>query len=422
MLAVLGLAVAAAAATGPAAGAVQPAAGPAAASRWSGFDDWEPTVAADRGGGFVYQMTTRYAGQAYCGGLLSHCIVLRASADLGRHWGPARVMPHVRAIRFQNDPELAVAADGTLYAAWMNDYTVMVARSTDHGRSWSRPVNLRRLSGLSFTDKPIIAISRSGRDVYVAFNASDSYVASSHDHGTTFAVSARTNADGRYWFAEEGAVAPDGTVLFGESAELQSGLGSVHLAVVRSTDGGASWHSRIVGVSAERPPCPTAGCPVDFYGPQTAIAVDDTGQALVVYGRTLRADGPARLFARRSLDAGASWGPAAVVTAAGSAAGAGFPQLATSGRPGDFRLAFMDDRRGPRAWNTWLLRSRDGGWTRPARLSTGAPRAPYQSHAGFVAPYGDYLGVAVDARGRTHAIWGEGPSYDGPGGSWFTSG
>jgi hypothetical protein len=134
------------------------------------------------------------------------------------------------------------------------------------------------------------------------------------------------------------------------------------------------------------------------------------------------ADGPARLYARRSLDTGASWGPAALASAAGTAVGAGFPQLVSGGRPGDFRLVFMDDRRGPRAWNVWLRRTREGGWTPPARLSGGLPRAPYQSPAGFVAPYGDYLGAAVDALGVNHVIWGEGPSYDGPGGSWFTSG
>jgi hypothetical protein len=399
-----------------------PAAHVPAAHRWSGFDDWEPTVAADPGSSLLYQMTTRYPRGAYCGGRLNHCIVLRASADGGRHWGPDRVMPHVAAIKFQNDPELAVARDGTLYAAWMNDYNVMFARSRDHGRTWSRPVNMRRLSGLDFNDKPMIAISPSGRDVYVAFNASDSYVASSHDHGRTFSVSARTNADGRYWFAEQGAVAPDGTVLFAESAELQSGLGSVHLAVIRSTDGGATWHTTIVGRSAERPPCPTAGCPADFYGPQTAIAVHRSGQALAVYGASAVADGPTHLFARRSRDAGATWGPPALVTAAGSAVGADFQQLAVGRRAGDFRLVFMDDRRGPRAWNVWLMRLRANGWTRAVRLSTNRPTAPYQSRAGFVAPYGDYLGVAVDRRGATHAIWGEGPSYNGPGGTWFTSG
>jgi hypothetical protein len=416
-------AVLSAAFLGGSTGAANAAGGFATEQVWqAGADDWEPTVAADPSSSYVYQVTTRYGGQKACGKGLKHCLLLRASSNGGTTWGTARVLPPTANTTAQNDPEVKVASDGVVYAAWMNDFDVMFARSADHGVTWSTPVNLRLQSGLHFTDKPILAISPSGADVYVAFNSSDSYVAASHDHGATFTISSRTNTDGLYWFAEQGAVAPDGTVMFGESAEEQSGLGPVKLAIVRSTDGGAHWSTVFIGASQERPPCTTSTCPVDFYGPQTAVAVDSSGSALAVYGANSTADGPMSLFARSSTDGGATWSAARLVSSAGTAVGADFQQLATGPAAGDFRMVFMDDRNGAAAWNTWYIRASGTGWTAPVRLSDATSGAPYKSAAGFVQPYGDYLGYAVSPGGTNYAIWGEGPSYAGPGGAWFTRG
>ena len=33
--------------------------------------------------------------------------------------------------------------------------------------------------------------------------------------------------------------------------------------------------------------------------------------------------------------------------------------------------------------------------------------------------YGDYGEMAINSAGKTIAIWGEGASWDGPGGVWF---
>jgi hypothetical protein len=386
----------------------------------AGVDDWEPTVALDPSSAYAYQVTTRYGGQKVCGKGLKHCLLLRASSNGGATWGTAHLLPATANTTAQNDPEVQVASDGTVYAAWMNDFDVMFAQSADHGVTWSAPVNLRLQSGLHFTDKPILAISPTGADVYIAFNSSDSYVATSHDRGATFTISARTNTDGRYWFAEQGAVAPDGTVMFGESSEEQSGLGPVQLAIVRSTDGGAHWSSTVIGTSQERPPCTTSTCPVDFYGAQTAVAIDGSGTALAVYAANSTADGPMSLFSRSSTDDGATWSAPRLVSSAGSSVGADFQQLAVGPTAGDFRMVFMDDRNGPAAWNTWFVRASGNAWTAPVRLSNATSGAPYKSAAGFVQPYGDYLGYAVSASGTDYAIWGEGPSYAGPGGAWFT--
>jgi hypothetical protein len=93
--------------------------------------------------------------------------------------------------------------------------------------------------------------------------------------------------------------------------------------------------------------------------------------------------------------------------------------LAATGT-GQVDAAWMDVRTG--RWNTWLRHSDDGGvtWTDERRLSDRPGGAPYKTPAGFRFPYGDYGELAIGS-GVTWAIWGEGLSYDGPGGSWFTS-
>ena len=51
-----------------------------------------------------------------------------------------------------------------------------------------------------------------------------------------------------------------------------------------------------------------------------------------------------------------------------------------------------------------------------------ASGAPYKGRRGYVFPYGDYLAIAVDDQGDNHVIWGEGASWNGPGGTWYTRG
>ncbi len=74
----------------------------------------------------------------------------------------------------------------------------------------------------------------------------------------------------------------------------------------------------------------------------------------------------------------------------------------------------------------WITTSTDGiNWTPRAQVSepneentNGFPAIA----AGYTFPYGDYLGLFVDGAGMNHVIWGEGASYSGPGGVWYTRG
>jgi hypothetical protein len=128
------------------------------------------------------------------------------------------------------------------------------------------------------------------------------------------------------------------------------------------------------------------------------------------------------MYTRRS-DDGLIWEPRRQLSAEGLEHNA-FPAVAAGPGSGDFRVAWQgsfDDR--PDTWNTWFRQSTDGGrtWSQPLRLSDMTTPAPYRSADGYRFPYGDYMELSVDGDGVNHVIWGEGLSYYGPGGTWYTA-
>lgn len=381
-------------------------------------DDWEPAIAADPVSSHVYILTTRYGGPTACkSNCPSPAIILEISRDGGKTWSDGRFLCVCRRVKGQFDPEIEVTAKGTVYAAWMNGFNVFFAKSRDHGRTWTEPVPV--YGHLPWVDKPILATTASGRDVYIAMNRSDSYIAQSHDFGASWAKPIRTNSDDRYYFAGGGYVAPGGRVTFSETSYTQSSTGPVRILSITSRDRGRTWKTTRVDTVEQQPDCVSEGCPLDFYGPQAAVAGDSTGAMVIAYQGASVPMGPQRMYVRRSTDGGASWGARASLSPPG--ANAAFPAAAGTAA-GDMRVWFMDDRRGrDYAWNTWYRRSTDGGatWSRVVRISDATSGTGYKTSRGFAEPYGDYGELAVDAAGRTHAVWGEGFSYFGPGGTWY---
>jgi len=384
-------------------------------------DDWEPAAAFDPNGTYAYLLTTRYSAPKACGNCPTHQIWIYRSTDGGATWGQPNylcVCPNTKA---QNDPEIAVANDGSVYALWMNDYNpgVVFARSVDHGLTWTTPKVVKSKS-LRFTDKPALAISPTGRDVYINFNSSDNYFVASHDFGVTFSAPVKTNgSDGRYYFAGGGTVLPNGTVVFTDSSFTQTSTGPVFTHIVRSTNGGASWTQTQVATTPEQPTCVANGCTLDYYGTIPALAADATGKLVLVYTGPTVAKGPQRVYVLRSTDSAATWSaPLDVGGAAG--ANAAFPAIAGTGN-GDFRLFFMDSRNGADAWNTFYRSSSNGGvsWAPEVKISDATSGPAYVSPSGFGEPYGDYGQICITSTGKTFAVWGEGPDYVGPGGVWF---
>ncbi len=390
------------------------------------YDDWEPAVATDPITSYVYQITTRYSGPAACKGCPFPVLVFRSSSDGGATYGPDSFLNLSK--NKQNDPQIQVATNGVIYVAWLDNFNpgVKLIKSSDHGATWTTPISFTGKGRKpSWSDKPWLAISRDGQNVYIAFNASDSYVVSSHDAGNTFSAPVKTNNDTRYWFANGGAVAANGTVYFSEADFSQDYSGPANIDVLKSTDGGASFITTRVDTSQQMPGCAwAAGCTLGFLGSSAALAVDATGKLMIAYNANDVPSVPEQIYARTSTD-GVTWSARQLVSTGVSTVNGGFPALASGPTSGDFRLAYQDDRNGSTtAFNTWYRRTTNGGgtWSADVRLSDLGKGAPYKTAAGYAFPYGDYFEIAVDALGVNHVAWGEGISYTGPGGTWFTKG
>ena len=115
-----------------------------------------------------------------------------------------------------------------------------------------------------------------------------------------------------------------------------------------------------------------------------------------------------------------------------------FPSLVV-GAKGQLSATWMDDRNDALdgvvdhtdGWNLWYRTSTDGGttWTTPGlRVSVFDPSQSQSGPNGFLFPYGDYTGIALNPNCRTRApviTWGEGHDWLGgpsaPGHIEFTS-
>ncbi|MEO7168262.1 MAG: sialidase family protein [Spartobacteria bacterium] len=385
---------------------------------WSGQDDWEPFLAADRSSRFVYQMTTRFNA-------LFSGIFIRRSPDGGKTWEADQLIAPVDV--WEADPQVQVADDGTVFAVWLHGphWESKLVKSYDHGATWSAPVVIA--PGFRWTDHPWLAVSPDGRDVYVGFNQDDSYIAASHNGGASFEPPIRTNTQptpGHWWDANGAAIAPDGSIYYVVINFFLNYKGPAEVNVVRSHDRGASWQSTVVAVSALPPGCSGAdGCDYGFLSTTAGLAIDRSGKIMVIYhaGDVTREPQPMWVITSRD---GINWTPRAQVSQPNDAASNGFPAIAAGPVAGDFRLVWQGNNGDPRGWNTYYRRTTDGGatWSETAQLSDRSGGAPYKTRAGYLFPYGDYLGLSVDGAGNNHVIWGEGSSYDGPGGVWYTRG
>jgi Neuraminidase (sialidase) len=403
----------------------------APATGWSGQslfnatgNDWEPAVAAGPNGQ-VYVLTTRYGGTKACKTACPDpALILRSSSDNGKTWGGESYICVCKNVKAQNDPELVVVSNGTVYAAWMNDWKIVFSKSTDKGKTWSAPVAV--VGNLSWSDKPIMTASPDGKNVFIAFNKSDAYVAVSRDFGATW-TQVVTEANGRYHFANGGVFVPggtNGTVVFSEVAYAQDSTGPSTIQIHRSTDNGATWRVITVDTAQEMYHCVSSGCGIDYYGPQAVVGADANGKLVLAYNANTAALQPQRAYVRTSTDGGSTWSARSDVTGSSGSgsgsAGVAFPAIAGTGN-GSFRMFYMEDRNGTSGWNTRYVSSSDGGttWSAPVNLSDATSGPSYVGAQGFAQPYGDYGQIAVRSDGGTIAVWGEGVSYTGPGGTWI---
>ncbi len=397
------------------------AAAAAPAAGWAGeqvfsttADDWEPAIAADPNAPYVYVLTTRYTGPTACG---NKCplpyIMLKVSTNGGASWGPDRYICTCSGIGSQADPIIEVVPNtGAVYAVFMNGFNVMFTKSTDHGATWTTPV--KTYGKVSWNDKPILAMSDNGSDVYVSWNGpqnGDPYVAQSHDGGATWTQTRIVNST-RYFFAFDGDVLPNGTVVFSRDEPRlrwsRAGRSSGRrrsTCSARPTTAGRSRRTSSTRSSSR----PTAQQPaVRRLLPRAQRDHCRRGRHAQCSCTT----------ARRSRRATRRSGRAAPPTAAPPGRRvrrcrrpARWP---TSPRP---RLAepatcapgtCRPNGGNFDAWNVWYRASTDGGvtWSAPVKISDVTAGASYKTANGFLEPYGDYGEAAITNTGKFIGIWG----------------
>lgn len=404
----------------------------AAVVGWSGeqlasptADDWEPAIAASPTTPWVYMMTTRYTGPNACG---NRCptpyIVLRRSNDGGATWMADQFLCECRGQKGQFDPIVEVVpSTGHVYAVWMNDFDVYFSKSTDLGATWTAPV--KTYGKVSWNDKPVLAVSDDGQHVYVAWNgpsSGDPYIAQSHDGGSTWTQTKVVDSP-RYYFAFDGDVLPNGTVVFSQSSVSYTGPGAspegqVQVHAIRSTNQGSAWTNVVVDSVELGADCVADGCSADYYLSHSAVSADSSGALVMLYDGATTPGGPQTIWSRRSTDGGASWSTRTALSTAGVFSS--FPAMESRGA-GDVRAFYLQQDGGPDAWNVWYRASTDGGttWSGPVKISDATGGTAYKSAAGFREPYGDYGEAAITNGGKFIGVWGEGDSYIGPGGVWI---
>jgi hypothetical protein len=392
-------------------------------------NEWEPAIASDRFG-HVYVLYAQYTGVPGCPECSNPTQILQISNDHGATWGsPTVIYPAGAAAGGQWDSQIAVdPVDGrTVFASWMqnNKSDIIVAKSTDFGATWSYVTADATNSG---TDKPILAVR--GQDVYVVYNhAQTIWSANSHDGGQTF-TEVKVNQNGKLgWsLAGGGAVLPNGTVAFAWAGYEGSGgaKANVNLYVSKSTDGGATWTTKLVDTSKSPPDCSAYACGWAYLGAQMAMASDSSGNLYALWNAGSVAKGPERIYFSKSTDGGNTWTTKQDVSTAPSGTHHAFPAIAATGN-GDVRISWMDARAangGQDRWNVYYRSSSNGGssWTSEMDLTAYVAGFTYIFTDGFRYPFGDYFEMDIDELGVAHLIFGIGYNYDSPGSIWYVKG
>jgi len=312
-----------------------------------------------------------YAEWIGCGG-----IGFARSADSGRHFGPALTVPGSRG--FSWDPAITVAADGTVYAAFMHadgqgagtsNYPV-IAVSRDHGGSFAQVhPDLPPAPG-NWGDRDFIAVGRGGQ-LFLTW-----------DYGPS-ASAVRT--------------------LCARGGSCAYTAGDLNIVLQTSRDGGATWGSLV----HLEPGFPLGG------GYSAPLIVAPDGHVDVLYDahptdRGTDAVHPGSEYFTSSAD-GTRW-PAAPRPLW---PGQGTLSLAAWWIDGDLSADAAGNLYA--TWDTqtaagdigWLTWSRDGGrtWSAPVRVTPDQDRAPHIVESAGGRPGEAYIAWQTSGGGPGYATY-----------------
>jgi hypothetical protein len=339
------------------------------------------------------------------------------AAGPGRGPGASPVQDVSRACVGQNsEVETATAAPAYVYDLWIGCSGIGFARSADGGRQFDRAIQVRG-SGVGPTWDPSIAVAPDGT-VYAAYMRQDHgymrpVVAASFDHGQKFTqvVAVRPPVTGNWGDRDFIAVSPRGTLYltwdYGPSAakvklDCSSGGscafkdGDVNSVIQRSSSGGRSWGP----ITPVGPRFPRNG------GYSAPLVVQHDGRVDVLSWGHRVGPGPLdKLYPGHEVFTSSATGRTWPRHPRELWPGNGAIALPTWWIDGDLAidaggtLYATWDTQGTRGDIGWLTWSADGGrnWSRPVRVTPGRNHAVHIVEAAGGSPGIAYVGWQTDA-------------------------
>jgi hypothetical protein len=263
-------------------------------------------------------------------------------------------------------PHMALDDAGSLHVAWMEDFTIVHAQSSDGGQTFTPRKTVSTGPGASV--RPRLAVHAS--TVHLVWtqdfsSGKEVVYARSLDGGATFGAPVNlSNSAGQ---SQEARVAVNaaGTVfvVWDEAAPTR------HVALARSTDGGASFEAPRAVFGAAMGPCP-AGSPPAACTVYPGVAIDRTSGTVHLVWHDL-VGGDLQVLVSRSVDGGQTFAAARNLSNASVHAHCAGITVGPSGRV----LIAWEDRKDPveHRHDAVFSQSTDGGQTysAPVNLSNG---------------------------------------------------